>query len=67
MASSKEAGCVGHAWPRAPPTTHRAAAVAVTLRQLGHIDGPSPSLAAARARHGTAAELLDPDGDRNGG
>jgi hypothetical protein len=25
------------------------------------------SLAAARARHGTAAELLDPDGDRNGG
>jgi hypothetical protein len=52
-----------------PPATGpiERAAVAVTLRQLGHIDGPSPTLAAARARHGTPAELLDPDGDRNGG
>lgn len=45
--------------PRDPASR---AAVAVTLRQLFHTDGPSPTLDVWRARHPPDAGLLHPDG-----
>lgn len=42
------------------------AAVQVALRQIAHLDGHSPALAAARRRHHPDPVLLDPDGDPNG-
>jgi hypothetical protein len=54
---------------RAPAATTPAerAAFAVALRQLAHTDGPSDELTAWRRRHPPGPELLDPEGDPNGG
>lgn len=56
----------GTAAAPAPGPVERAA-VAVALRQLLHLDGPSPALTAWRGKHPAPAEILDPDGDPNGG